>query len=160
MLLEAGMAKDVLFVIDTSGSMRDDKIEQARKALRNMLDSLNEEDRFTIVRFSSDVSGYSDELLSASDRNLKNAEEFVDGLEADGGTDINTALTTAPGLFTGSGSGNERPEEVIFLTDGEPTEGITDNDEILDNIRTANTGGRARARRGGKVCREQGICQD
>jgi Ca-activated chloride channel family protein len=121
------VAKDVILVLDTSGSMEGEKIEQAKKALEFILDHLNAEDRFNIVAFSTGVTVYERELQSAA--GADEARSFTDGLRAVGGTNIDLALAEA--LAMGDG---ERPQIIIFLTDGLPTEGVTDEDRIIANV--------------------------
>ncbi|MCR4407943.1 MAG: VIT domain-containing protein [Anaerolineae bacterium] len=124
------VSKDVIFVLDTSGSMSGEKIEQAKDALRFVLDNLNPEDRFNIVAFSTGVRQYAESLRPASERDQ--AEHFVWELEAAGGTDINRALLEALGTADA-----ERPTIVIFLTDGLATEGVTETERILENVADA-----------------------
>ena len=124
------VAKDVIFVLDTSGSMSGEKIEQVKEALRFVLDNLNAEDRFNIVAFSTGIRQYAESLCPASER--AEAERFVWELEAVGGTDINRALLEALGM-----AGTERPTIVIFLTDGLATEGVTETERILENVADA-----------------------
>ena len=124
------IAKDVIFVLDTSGSMSGEKIEQAKDALRFVLDNLNPEDRFNIVAFSTGVRQYAESLRPASERDQ--AERFVWELEAMGGTDINRALMEALNMADA-----ERPTIVIFLTDGLATEGVTETERILENVAEA-----------------------
>ena len=125
---EAAVAKDVIVVLDTSGSMEGEKIEQAKAALVYILEHLNPEDRFTIVEFSTGVRRYADELLPASDAG--GAVNWAKGLMATGGTDINRALLEAMSLAE-----PERPTYLLFLTDGLPTEGETEIGAILNNAR-------------------------
>lgn len=121
------IARDVIVVLDVSGSMRGEKIEQAKEALKFILDNLNEEDRFNIIAFSTSTGAYNRTLVAADERG--EARDFVDRLEANGSTDINRALLEALDMADG-----ERPGLVIFLTDGLPTAGETDVDRILANV--------------------------
>ena len=127
---QAVVAKDVILVLDTSGSMEGEKLEQAKGALTTILNRLNAEDRFTIVEFSTGVRTYSTELQPASD--APNAIGWVSGLESTGGTDIDGALKTAMSLVQ-----EGRPTYVLFLTDGLPTEGEVEVPAILDNVEAA-----------------------
>ncbi|MDY7041660.1 MAG: VIT domain-containing protein [Chloroflexota bacterium] len=124
------VAQDVIFVLDTSGSMSGEKLDQAKDALRFVLDNLNAEDRFNIVAFSTGVNQYAESLRPAGDR--AEAESFVWKLEAVGGTDINRAMLEALSMADA-----ERPTLVIFLTDGLATEGVVETDRILDNVADA-----------------------
>ena len=123
--------RDVVFVLDTSGSMAGDKIEQAREALKYCLNRLGERDRYGIVAFSSDVDAFRDDLLPANRRD--DGLYFVDQLEARGGTNINDALTQAMGMLENSDEGM-----IVFLTDGKPSSGVTNESEIRKNIAKAN----------------------
>ncbi len=124
------VAKDVIVVLDSSGSMEGEKIEQAKVALTYVLEHLNPEDRFTVIDFSTGVRFYDRGLQDASEAD--DAVDWVEDREATGGTDINQALLEAMAMADG-----ERPTYVIFLTDGLPTEGETDVPAILDNAREA-----------------------
>src|SRR6202453_781689 len=85
--------KDVVFVLDTSGSMAGEKIKQAKNALTFCVENLNDDDRFEIIRFSTDVDPLFNKLVVANDDNRKHAEKFVKGLKARGATAISDALT-------------------------------------------------------------------
>ncbi len=124
--------KDVIFVVDVSGSMAGQKIKQAREALRFCLNSLEENDRFEIIRFSSEVEGFRNGLIAAGEEEKKNALYFIDNLEAAGGTNINDALLQAMGV---KNSRDNRPTSIVFLTDGLPTEGVTEVKQILQNVK-------------------------
>jgi Ca-activated chloride channel family protein len=121
------IAKDVILVLDVSGSMRGAKIEQARQALNFVLDNLHDEDRFNIIAFSTATRAYAHDLVSADERG--EARDFVDRLEASGSTDINRALLEALALADA-----ERPTILIFLTDGLPTTGEVEIERIIANV--------------------------
>jgi Ca-activated chloride channel family protein len=121
------IAKDVLLVLDVSGSMRGEKIEQAKEALSFVLDNLNDEDRFNIIAFSTSTRSYARDLVPADERG--EARDFVARLEANGSTDINRALLEAMSMTDG-----DRPAIVIFLTDGLPTVGEVEIERIIDNV--------------------------
>jgi Ca-activated chloride channel family protein len=127
---EEVVAKDVMLVLDVSGSMEGEKLEQAKDALRFVLERLNPSDRFNILTFNDTIDTYAETLRSAE--RADEAEDFVDDLRADSGTNINEALLEALRLLPG-----ERPELVIFLTDGQPTVGIQDPDTIIGNVSDA-----------------------
>jgi len=133
---EEGQAKDVAFVMDTSGSMSGEKIEQAKAALIFCLNSLKRDDRFQIVSFSDSLRPFRSgrELLPATRQNIDEARDFAEALQANGGTDIHSALESALSLDFSS----ERPGYLVFLTDGLPTVGLTDVEEILKRAKDAN----------------------
>jgi Ca-activated chloride channel family protein len=128
--------KDVVFVIDHSGSMRGTKIEQAREALTYCLKHLNADDRFDIVSFSTEIDAFAGSLVPANGRQVRRAVEFAQNLEADGGTNIAGALDAALDLAFAT----ERAGYVIFLTDGLPTEGERDPERILAQVARRNRG--------------------
>ena len=130
--------RDVILVLDTSGSMEGEKIEQAKDALIYVLEHLNAEDRFSVVAFSTGLQQYARGLRPASE--AREATDWVRRLEAVGGTDINRALLEALAQADGSTgltTGSERPTVLIFLTDGLPTEGVTEIEQILSNVEAA-----------------------
>jgi Ca-activated chloride channel family protein len=128
-------AKDVVFVFDTSGSMQGEKIEQARKALLNLISNLNPKDRFNIVTFSSDTRNFRDGLVAADKSTLDAAREWVEKIKAVGGTNINDAMLSTLKMLKDI---SDHPQQIVFLTDGQPTVGETDISQILKNVRTAN----------------------
>ena len=128
-------SKDVFFVLDTSGSMKqNNKIGQAKEALKFCLNSLNEQDRFNIVAFNTAIESYQSELIQAESQNVRDAVKFVNEFQSAGGTNINEALLTALKSF----ASNSSPNIIVFLTDGLPTVGETDIAKILENIKNAN----------------------
>ena len=129
--------KDVAFVLDTSGSMAGKKLEQAKKALQFCVENLNDGDRFEIIRFSTEVEPLFDKLVPASKSNRDRANDFIKDLKPIGATAIDDALRKALALRPG---GEDRPFVVIFLTDGRPTIGTTDEDQIVANVKKENDG--------------------
>ena len=124
-------AKDVTFVLDTSGSMQGVKMDQARKALAFCVGQLNPEDRFEIIRFSSSTEPLFGKLTEATAANRKRADDFITQLRAMGGTAIHEALKTA---LSARPTPADRPYIVIFLTDGLANIGPSRNEEILDMV--------------------------
>lgn len=123
--------KDVAFVLDTSGSMTGKKLEQAKKALQFCVGNLNDTDRFEIMRFSTEVEPLFNELVAANRNHREKAEEFIQGLKTIGGTAIHDALKKALALRPEK---SERPFLIIFLTDGLPTVGVTNADQIVASV--------------------------
>ncbi len=126
--------KDICFVLDTSGSMAGPKLEQAKKALLFCLANLGKDDRFQIIRFSTESEPLFSGLVPADTAHLDQARAFVEDLRPIGGTAIEDALADARRLRP-SGSGDARPYTVIFLTDGIPTIGETREDPLVDSLR-------------------------
>ncbi|MCS7222351.1 MAG: VIT domain-containing protein [Anaerolineae bacterium] len=129
---EEVIAKDVVLVLDVSGSMKGEKIRQAQDALIYILDQLRPEDRFNVVAFSTGVRTYAQGLQSTA--RIAEAKEWVRSLRAVGGTDIHRGLLEALALLPPK---DERPAVVIFLTDGLPTEGVTDEERIVADVTKA-----------------------
>jgi len=121
--------KTVVFVVDRSGSMSGKKIEQAKGALRFVLNNLREGDTFNIVAYDSIVETFQPELQKFNDQSRKQALGFVSGIYAGGSTNIDGALKTALGML----KDKERPSYVIFLTDGLPTQGEKNAAKIVQN---------------------------
>jgi Ca-activated chloride channel homolog len=128
--------RDLVLVLDTSGSMDNVKMDQARKALKHCLSNLNSGDRFAIVTFSTNVRKYRDALVEANSEQLDNAKKWVDGLKAGGGTAIQAALDSAMELRT---KDEGRSFTVVFFTDGQPTIGEMKPEKIVKNVESNNS---------------------
>ena len=131
------VAKDVTFVLDTSGSMSGNKIKQAKKALQFCVDSLNDEDRFEVIRFSTEVEPLFHNLRPVSDESRKEAQDFIKDLHATGSTALDSALEAS---LQERPKDSDRPYLVIFLTDGLPTIGVTDEKSIIEHARVNSHG--------------------
>lgn len=152
------LPKNICFVLDTSGSMADDnKIGQAKKALKFCVTNLGAEERFQIVTFSTEVRAFREEWCAADEDGKTAARAYIDRLNAVGGTDIDGALSKAiamrpPSCRCAPGAPEHRlhkhwannPYLIVFITDGEPTVGVTDPQQILARAQKANTGQSAR----------------
>jgi Ca-activated chloride channel family protein len=123
--LDRTIPKDLLLVLDHSGSMDGEKFQQAQAASCYILEHLNSTDRFNIISFSTTVETFAGGLRPAS--GASEARQWLDSMSAGGSTDINRALLEAAAMVD-----PERPTYLIFLTDGLPTEGVTDSQSILD----------------------------
>jgi Ca-activated chloride channel family protein len=119
----------VILIMDRSGSMQGKKIEQAKAALRFALGKLRSQDTFNVITFSDNVETFSPEPIAATPDNKQRADAFVEGIAADGGTNINEALLTGLKQFPERSSGNT----LLFFTDGLPTVGVRNQATILDN---------------------------
>ena len=136
--------RDLVFVIDTSGSMAGVKIQQARNALKYLVGKLNDGDRFNIVQFSSFAESWQRGLVGAKERR-PDALAFADTLIAQGGTDLAGAFDAAVSCL---GTDPGRPSYIVFMTDGKPTTGeTTDPRRILAKVQAA------RSRPGGESIR-------
>ena len=132
------LPKDMTFVFDTSGSMEGTRIRQAKAALKFCLSKLQPDDRFNVLSFATTVTSFENEHLPADDAAKARAMKFVDAFDASGGTNINDALIRALKHKAAAG----RPHLILFLTDGEPTTGVTLSADILRNVAAANSAGR------------------
>ncbi len=126
------IAKDIVVVSDTSGSMQGDKMEQNKKALKYIVNALSPEDRFSLVQFNTDADAFSTKLLAASAENKQSADKFIDELDARGGTNISDALSMGTTIL---GEDSTRPAYLVLITDGEPTVGETIVDKLLKSVK-------------------------
>ncbi len=127
-------SKSTIFVVDRSGSMSGKKIEQAKEALKFVLKNLRAGDTFNIIAYDSSVEAFRPELQRYDDKTRKAAMGFVEGIYAGGSTNIDGALSSALGMIQDS----SRPSYVIFLTDGLPTAGETNEAKIVERTRKIN----------------------
>lgn len=127
--------RDVIFVLDISGSMRGEKLTQAKAAMKYCVNRLNEGDNFSIVEFDSAVHAWTPELISASRENIDKALAHIDTIREKGGTNINDALMRALAYKRDPA----RPGMIVFLTDGLPTSGVRDAGQITKNVLAKRT---------------------
>ncbi len=127
--------RDVVFVVDASGSMGGRKIRQARRALKYCVTALNPEDRFEIIRFSGTTGRFAERLTPAGERQKDDARYFIDNIRSAGGTNLHLALSEAVNMLTSGREG--RIKNIIMLTDGLPTEGLTDVRRIVEELNLA-----------------------
>ena len=132
--LKTVLAKNIIFALDTSGSMYGEKMEQAKNALLFCLEHLNSNDCFNIVSFNSTATCFQNKLVYATKENIKRAQSFTKKTSAEGGTDIDGALQQALKQL----SSDSKPNMIIFLTDGQPTVGECDIGKIMHNTLKAN----------------------
>uniref|UniRef100_A0A8C1KFQ3 Inter-alpha-trypsin inhibitor heavy chain 3b n=1 Tax=Cyprinus carpio TaxID=7962 RepID=A0A8C1KFQ3_CYPCA len=128
--------KNVVFIIDESGSMSGTKIEQTRLAMLEILSDLAEDDHFGLITFSGHIQTWKPELLKATEGNVEEAKMFVKRIKSGGSTDINAAVLKAVDMI------NNYPQEgsasiLILLTDGDPTTGETNPVKIQENVKKA-----------------------
>jgi Ca-activated chloride channel family protein len=125
-------AKDIVFVLDTSGSMAEaGKMEKARAALLYGIRILRPLDRFNVISFAGEERLMENRMITADDAGRKRGETFAASLQPAGGTNINQALLVAMQQFESS----NRPKMVVFMTDGLPTVGVTNTDAIVATAR-------------------------
>jgi Ca-activated chloride channel family protein len=131
--------KIVLFVVDKSGSMSGQKIEQAKGALKFVLNNLREGDLFNIVAYETRLESFKPELELYNETTRVQALTYIDGVYAGGGTNIHGALKTTFSFLQDTTT----PTYVLFTTDGLPTSGETNESKIGLLARESN---RVRAR--------------
>jgi len=132
----AVIPKDILFVLDTSGSMQEKgKMDKALSALKFGVRSLNAGDRFNIITFSTETRKFRDGLIALTEESRSAALSFIERQSAAGGTNIYEALKEALASF----HGGDRPGYLVFLTDGLPTVGETDPGKILREMTAGNS---------------------
>jgi len=143
------LPKHVTFVLDTSGSMSGTKITQLQDAMVSILGDLKSSDYFSIIEFNSEIKHWQSKSEEETDRPIYNAKEdvvleamteYIVNLEAGGGTNINEALIEA--IEVTKKAKSELPINalpmIIFLTDGQPTEGESNGNKIKENIKEIN----------------------
>ncbi|XP_042535896.1 inter-alpha-trypsin inhibitor heavy chain H4 isoform X1 [Dipodomys spectabilis] len=135
------MPKNVIFVIDKSGSMSGRKIQQTREALIQILNDLSPKDQFNLIVFNGEATQWKSSLVPASAENVKEATSHVASIHALGGTNINDAMLMAVKLLESSNKAELLPARsisiIILLTDGDPTVGVTDPTRIQKNVQEA-----------------------
>lgn len=129
------ISKNIVLILDNSGSMAGDKLKQAKEALVYILKHLNPADRFNVVVFNSDVRHFKKELQTASPETIKEAVQYVEAIHDEASTNIEEALKEGFGQIPND---PERPDYVVFLTDGEPTVGVTDTPGLIKIANEAN----------------------
>jgi Ca-activated chloride channel family protein len=133
---EVRVPRDVTVVLDVSGSMSGDKIDQAKAALRQLLGTLGNDDRFRLIKFNGSSTEWRNTWTRTTTTDISAANRWVDDLKADGGTNISEALADAFRVPSSAG----RLPVVVFLTDGLPSVGET-NPERIAALAERNSGG-------------------
>ncbi len=116
---ESAIPREVTLVIDRSGSMRGEKIEQARTAALQVVEGLNEGEVFNIIDYSDSIARFAERPVVKTRETTREARSYIKGLRSDGGTNIHDALVEA---LKQPPTPNTLPL-IIFLTDGQPTTG-------------------------------------
>ena len=125
------VGKNVILVMDKSGSMKGEKIDQTRKAADYVVGKLKGRDHFTLINYDSVVETFRSELTSADKENRTDAKDYIDGMLAGGSTNIDEALKRALEMARQA----DGPAYVVFMTDGRPTVGERNAMKIADNAR-------------------------
>ncbi len=138
---DALIQRDLIMVLDISGSMQGEKMTQAIDAAHYVVDHLNPNDRFNLIAFSSGVRLWQSDLQAVNGTTQRAANDWIDQLSATGGTDMNRALVEALAQLSqrekpsavDAGQTVERPAYVLFMTDGLPTQGEREAEQIISN---------------------------
>lgn len=123
-----GLRRDVVFVIDTSGSMVGGSLTQAKSAVVFALERLDSQDLFNVIEFNDQTASLFSESRVASSSNIQEALDFVAGLESGGGTNIALAIRRA---LEDQVDSTRALRQVVFLTDG----GIGNETQLLDELK-------------------------
>ncbi|XP_077384751.1 inter-alpha-trypsin inhibitor heavy chain H3-like isoform X2 [Festucalex cinctus] len=136
--------KNVIFVVDRSGSMSGKKIKQTRDALAAILKDLHEDDHFGLILFDSEIVTWKSSVMKATKKNVTDAITYIRKLKERGATDINDALLEAVTLLKKEREYKRLPERsvdmIILLTDGMPNHGVSNLQTIQENVRQAIDG--------------------
>lgn len=134
--LGGSMPKDIVFVLDKSGSMSGEKINQLKDAFSEIVNQLPSDDKFTIIMFNADISVYNSELLTASQENINNALSYINSIGAGGSTNIYDGLEYSLEILESS---EGRTPIILLLTDGLPNSGkFSTTYAIRENIKERN----------------------
>ncbi|XP_075370340.1 inter-alpha-trypsin inhibitor heavy chain H3-like isoform X2 [Mycteria americana] len=138
------LPKNVIFVIDISGSMSGREIEQTREALLKILDDIKEDDFFNFILFGSEVHTWKDTLIKATPENLDEARKFVRGIDTQGMTNLHGGIMRGIDMLNAAHEGNLVPKRsasiIIMLTDGQPNVGISNTQDIEAHVKKAIEG--------------------
>ncbi|MCY3412905.1 MAG: VWA domain-containing protein [Candidatus Heimdallarchaeota archaeon] len=130
-------AKDVIIVMDKSGSMEGEVIGEVKEAVKLVVDSLGNNDRFNVLTFSDEVEQFLPSLEVKSSEIEAELDDFLAKTRAGGTTNINEALVRSTSLLGEYGAEDHTPV-ILFLTDGRPSTGVTNTELILENVRRSN----------------------
>uniref|UniRef100_A0A8D0EN54 Inter-alpha-trypsin inhibitor heavy chain H3 n=1 Tax=Strix occidentalis caurina TaxID=311401 RepID=A0A8D0EN54_STROC len=138
------LPKNVIFVIDISGSMSGREIEQTREALLKILDDIKEDDFFNFILFGSEVRTWKETLIKATPENLDEARKFVRGIDTAGMTNLHGGIMRGIDMLNAAHEGNLVPKRsasiIIMLTDGQPNVGISNTQDIQAHVKKAIEG--------------------
>ncbi|XP_009580258.1 PREDICTED: inter-alpha-trypsin inhibitor heavy chain H3 [Fulmarus glacialis] len=138
------LPKNVIFVIDISGSMSGREIEQTREALLKILDDIEEDDFFNFILFGSEVHSWKETLIKATPENLDEARKFVRGIDTEGMTNLHGGIMRGIDMLNAAHEANLVPKRsasiIIMLTDGQPNVGISNTQDIQAHVKKAIEG--------------------
>ncbi|NXX18279.1 ITIH3 inhibitor, partial [Podargus strigoides] len=138
------LPKNVIFVIDISGSMSGREIEQTREALLKILDDIKEDDFFNFILFGSEVHPWKETLIKATPENLDEARKFVRSIDTEGMTNLHGGIMRGIDMLNAAHERNLVPKRsasiIIMLTDGQPNVGVSNTQEIQAHVKKATEG--------------------
>ncbi|XP_060926103.1 inter-alpha-trypsin inhibitor heavy chain H3-like isoform X6 [Limanda limanda] len=138
------LPKNVVFVIDRSGSMSGRKMEQTRQAMLEILKDLHEEDHFALIPFDHSITPWLPSLSKATEENVNDARSYVRLMQDNGGTNINDAVLRGVTMLGKDREEKKLPERssdmIILMTDGMPNSGETNLQRIQENVHSAIRG--------------------
>uniref|UniRef100_A0A8C2CTF6 Inter-alpha-trypsin inhibitor heavy chain 2 n=1 Tax=Cyprinus carpio TaxID=7962 RepID=A0A8C2CTF6_CYPCA len=133
------LSKNIVFVIDVSGSMWGLKMKQTVEAMKAILDDLSMDDYFSIIDFNHNVRCWNEDLVQASSIQANEAKKYIQSIKPNGGTNINEALLRAVQMLVrASNQGLTDPRSVsmiILVSDGDPTVGEIKLNTIQKNVK-------------------------
>ncbi|KAM4711671.1 inter-alpha-trypsin inhibitor heavy chain H2 [Anableps anableps] len=139
----APLPKNIVFVIDVSGSMWGVKMKQTVDAMKAILDDLNVEDRFSIIDFNHNVRCWREDLAPASPLQITDAKRYIQNIKPTGGTNINEALIRAAQMLVRASSqgfiDSRSVSMIILVSDGDPTVGEIKLSKIQKNVKRVMT---------------------
>ncbi|KAK2534525.1 Itih3 [Columba livia] len=138
------LPKNIIFVIDISGSMAGREIEQTREALLKILDDIKEDDFFNFILFGSEVHTWKETLIKATPKNLDEARAFVRGIGTSGMTNLHGGIMRGINMLNDAHEQNVVPKRsasiIIMLTDGQPNVGVSNTQDIQTDVKKAIEG--------------------
>uniref|UniRef100_A0A8C3N436 Inter-alpha-trypsin inhibitor heavy chain H3 n=1 Tax=Geospiza parvula TaxID=87175 RepID=A0A8C3N436_GEOPR len=138
------LSKNIIFVLDTSGSMSGREIAQTKEALLKILDDIKEDDFFNFILFDSEISTWKETLIKATPENLDEARKFVRQISAQGLTNLHGGLMRGIDILNAAHEENLVPKRsasiIIMLTDGQPNVGVSNTQEIEKAVKKAIDG--------------------
>ncbi|NXM48655.1 ITIH3 inhibitor, partial [Gymnorhina tibicen] len=138
------LSKNIIFVLDTSGSMSGREMEQTKEAMLKILDDIKEDDFFNFILFDSEISTWKDTLIKATPENLDEARKFIRHISAQGMTNLHGGLMRGIDILNAAHEENLVPRRsasiIIMLTDGHPNVGVSNTQEIEKAVKKAIDG--------------------
>ena len=130
---EKVIARDIIFVIDTSGSMQGKSMQQAKSSLNFALSKLSKKDSFNIIAFDSNTELLFPSTYMAFEENINKAKDFIDDLTADGGTEMYRPLNSALTMNKNAEQTEKAIRQIVFITDG----AVANEFELMQLLSTA-----------------------